>query len=104
MGVTGLETYLVEAYLPRTSPGGPDAAAARARAAATQMRREGTPIRVRRSFFLPEDELWFCLYDARSADEVAEASRRAELVLGRIQRAVGVDVSARVKRAERSKR
>jgi hypothetical protein len=94
MGVTGLETYLVEAYLPRTSPGGPDAAAARARAAATQMRREGTPIRVRRSFFLPEDEVWFCLYEARSADEVVEASRRAELVLGRIQRAV--DISARV--------
>jgi len=52
------------------------------------MSSEGAPIRFLRSFFLPEDELWFCLYEARSADEVAEASRRAELTPGRIQRAV----------------
>jgi hypothetical protein len=38
-----------------------------------------------RSFFLPEDELWFCIYEADSSDEVAEASRRAQLVVSRIQ-------------------
>lgn len=90
----GVETYLAEAYLPRTTAGGPRAAAARARAAARQMRREGAPVRFLRSFFLPEDELWFCLYEARSTDEVAEASRRAELMPGRIQRVVDVEISA----------
>jgi len=33
--VDGVETYLAEAYLPRTSAGGPRAAAARARACKT---------------------------------------------------------------------
>jgi hypothetical protein len=86
--VNGVQTYLAEAYLPRTTAGGPRAAAARARAAARHMRHEGAPIRFLRSFFLPEDELWFCFYEARSADEVADAGRRAELALGRIQRVV----------------
>jgi hypothetical protein len=81
-------TYLIEAYLPRTSPGGGEAAAARSRAAAAEMRREGTAIRFVRSFFLPEDELWFCFYEARSIDDVAEAARRAELAVSRIDRAV----------------
>ena len=88
-----LSTYLVEAYLPRTSPGGPEAAAVRARAVAEKMRHEGIPVQVLRSFFLPEDELWCCLYEARSADEVIEAGRRAELMLGRTQRAVGADLA-----------
>jgi hypothetical protein len=88
MGSADPETYLVEAYLPRTSPGGADAVSARARAAAAQMRGDGTAIRFLRSFFVPEDELWFCFYEARSIDDVAEAASRAELELGRIQQAV----------------
>jgi Protein of unknown function (DUF4242) len=98
MGSAKLETYLVEAYLPRTSPGGADAVAARARAAAVQMRRDGTAIRFLRSFFVPEDELWFCFYEARSIDDVAEATSRAELELGRIQQAVDDKASVRGKR------
>jgi hypothetical protein len=97
-------TYLLETYMSRTSAGDPAAAAARARAAAAQMRREGTPIRVLRSFFVPEDELWFCLYEARSSDAVAEASRRAKLGLGRIQKAVDADTGTRARRSERSQR
>ena len=104
MGVPGLETYLVEAYLSRTSPGGADAVAARVRAAAAQMRRDGTAIRFLRSFFVPEDELWFGFYEARSIDDVAEATRRAELALGRIQQAVDDGASVRGKRVARSKR
>jgi hypothetical protein len=97
-------TYLLETYMSRTSAGDPTAAAARARAAAAQMRREGTPIRVLRSFFVPEDELWFCLYEARSSDTVAEASRRAKLGLGRIQKAVDADIGTRARRGERRQR
>ena len=98
MGAAGLETYLVEAYLPRTSPGGADAAAARARAAAAQMQSEGTAIRVLRSFFVPEDELWFGFYEARSIDDVAEATSRAQLTTGRIQQAVDDEASGDRKR------
>jgi hypothetical protein len=83
-----LSTYLVEAYLPKTSAGGADAAAARARAAAAELRRAGTAIRYVRSFFVPEDELWLCFFEARSVEDVAEAATRAELVPGRIQQAV----------------
>jgi Protein of unknown function (DUF4242) len=97
-------TYLLETYMTRTSADGPAAAAARARAAAAQMTREGTPIRVLRSFFAPEDELWFCLFEARSSEAVTEASRRAEFGLGRIQKAVDADTTARARRSERSKR
>ena len=95
---------MLETYMSRTTAGGPIAAAARARDAAAQMRREGTPIRVLRSFFVPEDELWFCLYQAHSSDAVAEASRRAELGLGRIQKAVDADVGTRTRRSERSQK
>src|SRR2546429_1749651 len=100
----GAGTSLLETYMSRTSASGPGAAAARARAAAAQMRREGTPIRVLRSFFVPEDELWFCLYEARSSDTVADASRRAELGLSRIQKAVDADIATRASQSERSKR
>ncbi|HET7744234.1 MAG TPA: hypothetical protein VFK76_05780 [Gaiellaceae bacterium] len=99
MEAVDLETYLVEAYLPRTSPGGGDAVAARARVAAAQMRREGTAIRFLRSFFVPEDELWFGFYQAGSIDEVAEATNRADLVPGRIQHAVDDGASVRGRRA-----
>ncbi|MDQ3379631.1 MAG: DUF4242 domain-containing protein [Actinomycetota bacterium] len=104
MGTAGLSTYLVEAYLPRTSPGGREAVAARARAAAEEMQRDGTAIRFLRSFFVPDDELWFCFYEARSIEDVAEASSRAELVLGRIQQAVDDEVPVRGRRAAKSKR
>lgn len=80
-------TFLLEAYVPRTSAAGPASAAARARTAAAGMRREGTPIWVVRSFFMPEDELWFCLFEAPSSDDVSEAGHRAGLLPGRIQRA-----------------
>jgi len=96
-------TFLLEAYMPRTCAGGPASTAARARAAAAAMRREGIPIRILRSFFMPEDELWFCLYEARSVDDVAEASHRAGLVPGRIQRASDDEGPLLRERAERSK-
>jgi len=79
------DTFLLEAYVARASIGGPAEVAARARAVAAAMRREGRQIRVIRSFFMPADELWFCLYEAASVDDVTEASRRAGFDGGRIQ-------------------
>jgi hypothetical protein len=83
-----LETFVLEAYMPRTSAGEPAAAAARAHRAAAEMRRRGSPVRLLRSFFLPADELWFGLYEARSLEDAAEAGSRAELAIGRIQQAI----------------
>jgi len=81
-------TYLLEAYLPRSCAGEAVAAAARARSAVEEMAGEGTAIQLVRSFFLPEDELCFCLYEAPSIHEVAAAGRRAEMSFARIQPAI----------------
>ncbi len=77
--------YLLEAFLPNTDAGGPAAAAARVRRTAEQSTRKRNPIRLLDSFFLPEDELCYCLFEANSVDDVAEVSRRANLGFERIQ-------------------
>jgi hypothetical protein len=88
-------TFLVEAYLSKRGAGGLEATVACARAAAENMRREGTPIRFLRSYFLPEDETYFCLYEAGSIDDVAEASQRANLAVARIQTAIEASKGSR---------
>jgi hypothetical protein len=83
-----LAQYLVELYL---SGFGPDEFAhgvERARAAAEQLAREGTPIVYQRAFFVPEDETCFCLYEARSPEAVSEAAKRAGLRAERILEAI----------------
>ena len=76
--------YLVELYLSRTGSAGIEAAAGRARAAADELTREGTAVTYLRSIFVPEDETCFYLYEAASAEAVAEASRMAEMPIARI--------------------
>jgi hypothetical protein len=83
-------TFLLEAYLPNMCTGGAASTSARAHAAAEEMAGEGTSIRLLRLFFLPEDELCFCLYEARSIDAVAEAGRRAHMRFERIQPVVSL--------------
>ncbi len=82
--------FLAELYLPRLRAGELDDAAARARAAAAAMRRDGTPVRYVRSLFVPEDETCFFLFEAPSAEAVAEASRRAGIAVERVVEAVQV--------------
>lgn len=76
--------YLVELYQPRASADAVEAASARTRAAADEMRLEGVPVRYIQAIFLPADETCFHLFDSASADAVKEASRRAGLDYGRI--------------------
>ncbi|MDP8929712.1 MAG: DUF4242 domain-containing protein, partial [Actinomycetota bacterium] len=59
-------------------------AAARARAAADQAARAGTPVRYVRSIFVPEDEICFHVYEAESAALVGETVTAAELGFERI--------------------
>ena len=63
--------------------------------AAEELTREGTPIRVLRSIFVPEDETCFYLYEAESVEAVREAARRAVLPVGSIAEAISATKGAR---------
>jgi hypothetical protein len=71
--------YVAEAYLPRTSAGGCRGAAARARAAAAELRRAGTPVRFLRLIYVPSDELCLFVFDAASPETVARVADLAQL-------------------------
>lgn len=78
----------MELYVSRTDAVAVERGAARARLAAEQLTREGTPVRYLRSIFVPEDETCFYLYEATTADAVHEATRRAALPIDRVTEAV----------------
>lgn len=80
--------FLVETYVSRADSAGAERAAERARLAADEVTREGTPVRYLRSIFVPEDETCFYLYEAATVDAVHEAARRAALSLDRVAEAV----------------
>jgi hypothetical protein len=83
-----VQSYLVEAYLPRSRARDASASGRRARAAAEELSREGLPIRHVRTTFLPDDETCFHLVQASSAAAVDELCRRAGLGQVRIVGAV----------------
>jgi hypothetical protein len=80
--------FLAELYLPTTGPGGTAEAAARARAAAEEVARDGDLLRFLRIIFVPGDETCFVAYEAATSEAVAEAGRRAGLDFERIVPAV----------------
>jgi hypothetical protein len=71
--------FLLEFYVSRSDGAAVADGARRARAAAAQLNREGTPVRYLRSLFLPDEETCFYLYEAASADAVRAAACRAQL-------------------------
>jgi Protein of unknown function (DUF4242) len=76
--------YLIELYVSRTDAAGAERDAQRARLAAEQLTRAGTPVRYLRSMFLPLDETCLLLYEAASADAVRTAAQRAALPVDRV--------------------
>ena len=80
--------FLVELYVSRSDSAAVQAGAERARLAAEELTREGTPIRWLRSIFVPDDETCFFLYESGSAEAVREAARRAALPFERVAEAV----------------
>jgi hypothetical protein len=94
-----MATFLVEAYAPRET----DLArlTEEARAAATQIGRRGIDVRYVQTIFVPEDETCFHMFDAASAEAIAEGSRYTSLRAGRVVAAVAsagpssVDLRAR---------
>ena len=77
--------YLVEWYVPRTRKS--DIRLEELRAAAERSSRDGTPVRLVRSIFLPEDELFLCLLDGPSAEAVRSVLDGAHLEVDRIAEA-----------------
>jgi hypothetical protein len=71
--------FVVELYISRTDAGMVGHGADRARRAAEELSRQGTPVRYLRSIHIPEDETCFLLYQAASADAVRTAAGRAGL-------------------------
>jgi uncharacterized protein DUF4242 len=79
--------FVLEFYVPRID-GGAGERAERARRAAEDLTREGTPVRYLRSILLPEEETCLMLYEAASAGDVRAAAGRASLPLARVTEAV----------------
>ena len=80
--------FLVELYVSRTDAGAVGRRAERARLAAEDLTRDGTPTRYLHSIYVPEDETCFFLYEAASADAVRAAARGAALTFERVAEAV----------------
>jgi 2-succinyl-5-enolpyruvyl-6-hydroxy-3-cyclohexene-1-carboxylate synthase len=84
--------YTVELRVPRTGWGDLQEAAARARQATEQMRREGKHVRFLRSIYVPEDDACFFLYEGSSARAVQAAVARAQLGAVRVDAALRLDL------------
>ena len=81
--------FIGEHYLSAAAAQGAGHRAQKARAAADQLRREGTRVHYVRSIFIPEDETCLHLYRAESIEDVRAAAARASLQLDRLTEAVG---------------
>jgi hypothetical protein len=87
-----LQRYLVELERPAGGFAEVRAAAASARRAADEMRREGVPVRFLRSLFVPEDGACFLLFEAPSPTAARQAAERAHADVTRVTEARRVDV------------
>ena len=76
--------FLVESYVSRRDSQSVERGAERSRLAADELTRAGTPVRYLCSFFVPEDETCFFVYEAASADAVRAAASRAALSFERV--------------------
>jgi hypothetical protein len=81
-------SFLAESYLPRPRASDVRERERRAREAARELTRRGTPIRFVRSIFVPEDEICFFVFDAMSASAVEAACARAALRFERVVEAI----------------
>jgi hypothetical protein len=76
--------FLVELFVPRTQAPTIDSHASRARTAAADVTREGSPVRYVRAIFVPEDETCLLLFEALSVEAVHATLRRAALTADRV--------------------
>jgi uncharacterized protein DUF4242 len=76
--------FLLELYVARDDARAVERETARAREAADELRRAGTPVRYVRSIYIPEDETCFFVYEAGTREAVRDAASRARLPVERI--------------------
>ena len=81
--------YLVELYRSQSETIAAAADGERARVAAETVTGSGRPVRLVRSFFVPDDETCFLLYEAESADAVRTAMELAGLPCDEIHQTAG---------------
>lgn len=74
-----MSQFLVERHLPGITPEKLQAAGVRAKTCCQEMAEEGSDVSWVRSFFLPEAEKTFCVFEAPDRELVAEANRRARI-------------------------
>src|SRR5215217_6814892 len=86
--VERVPSFLVETFLPRGAAGERTARERRARSAAEELTRQGTPVRFDRTIHIPEDEICFFVVDAQSGREAALVAQRAALDPLRVVEAV----------------
>lgn len=84
-----MKQFLVEVFVPRSRADELAAARERVRAAVAGASRNDRDIRYVRAIYIPEDETCFYVFDASSADLVAEVSGLAGLQDGRVVEMVG---------------
>jgi hypothetical protein len=85
------QIFLVERYWPGVSEGELAAALARSVDSAESMSREGRPVRHVRTTLVPADEAVLSIFEAGSAEDVAELNTRAAIPFDRIAEAVSVE-------------
>jgi hypothetical protein len=86
-----LQTYLVEHYRPGFTAERLKQWAARVRAAAIGIAREGEPVRYLRSTVVPSDEYLLCLLEAPSDDLVRAVYARAGIPFERLTAVISDD-------------
>jgi hypothetical protein len=87
--------FLLEFYVAQTNVFAFERNEKRARIAAEELTREGSPVRFVRSIVIPEDETCFYLCEAASVDAVRQLAERAGMPVGRVVEAVGADAAGR---------
>ncbi|SRR6266536_4383068 len=87
---SGRRTYLVECYWPGVSEGKLAAAAARALAAAGELRRDGRDVQFLGAILVHADETAFCLFDGAEED-VRAVSTQAGIPFERIRESLWIN-------------
>lgn len=90
-GSADVPTFMVERYLPGVTYRTFAAAARRAAAEAAAMTEQAVAVRYLGSIYLPDEESSFCCFEARDADAVREANRRADVPFWRVAHAVVIE-------------
>ena len=92
-----MNEYLVELYVSKTNCAAIAAGAELLGRAADELTAEGTPVRLVRTIFVPEDETCFVLVEAPTPEAVRETAQRAALPLERVVEAT-IDLANPIER------